>query len=288
MKKIGFIGLGIMGSRMAANLKKAGFELVVYNRTAAKADQLVEEGAFLVDSPEEVGKQCDVVFTMLSSPEVVKETVLGAQGLFSGMNAGGLWVDCSTVNPSFTKEMASHAVECNVRFVDAPVAGTKMPAEKGELVFFAAGTAEDVESCKTYFDVMGKKTIYMGENGKGSAVKMLVNQLLGQSMEAFAEAMALGKAMGLDRETLFNILLNTPVVAPFLAAVRPKLESGDYEPNFPLKWMHKDLHLAAATAFEYNVPAPSLNAVKEVYSMANKNGAADEDFSSIFKFLMDD
>ena len=116
-------------------------------------------------------------------------------------------------------------------------------------------------------------------------MKMLINLLLAQSMLAFSEATALGLQMGLDRDTMFNVLLNTPVVAPVLSAIRPKLESGNYEANFPLKWIQKDIHLATTTAYEHGLPMPSLNAAKEVYAMAKQSGLGDQDFSAIYQFL---
>ncbi len=285
MKKIGWIGLGIMGSRMAANLLKEGYSLVVHNRTKDKATALLNQGAAWATTPQEVGQGTDVIITMLSTPEVVRETAIAENGFLYGMKKGALWINCSTVNPSFTEEMEVLAKKHEVRYIDAPVAGTKGPAESGELLFLVGGNTQDIEEATPLFEIMGKKTLPLGEVGKGAAMKMLINQLLGQSMVAFAEALVLGEAMGLKKETLFNVLLNTPVVAPVMSAVRPKLESGNYDPNFPLQWIHKDLHLSSISAYENNVATPNLNATKEIFAQAKQHGFGEQDFTAVYEFL---
>lgn len=283
--KIGFIGLGIMGSRMAMNLQKAGHELVVHNRTKEKATVLIENGAIWADSPSDVATQCSLIYTMLSTPSVVKEVALGVNGFLSQLEKGSLWVDCSTVNPSFSREMSSLSEQHGIRFLDAPVAGTKGPAEKGELLFLVGGEESALAEVQAHLDIMGKKTLFLGASGRGASMKMLINLLLGQSMLAFSEAMALGRAMDLEEGLLFNILTATPVIAPVLSVLRPKLEQENREANFPLSLMQKDLHLAATTAFEHNVPMPSLNVAKEVFAAAKQGGLGEEDFSSVFHWL---
>lgn len=286
-KPIGFIGLGIMGSRMAANLQEQGHDLVVYNRTRKKADALVAGGATAAASPADVAGQVDVLFTVLSDPQAVEETALGPDGFLDQLSPGALWVDSSTVNPSFSRRMARAARERHVRFVDAPVAGTKGPAEKGELLFLVGGDAADVEQCQPYFDVMGRQTLHLGETGNGAAMKMVANLLLGQAMVAFSEALVFGQAMGLSREMLFDLLLNSAVVAPFVAGKRAKIESDDYEADFPLRWMHKDLHLVSTTAYEEEVALPSGNIAKELFALAERRGLGGEDFSAIYRLFED-
>ena len=283
--KIGYIGLGIMGSRMAANLQKLGYELIAHNRTKEKARDLLDNGATWADTPMQVGKSSDLVITMLSTPEVVQEIAVGGQGLLQGMKPGSLWINCSTVNPSFTIEMARIASEHNIRYLDAPVAGTKGPAENGELLFLAGGDETSLAEAAPLFEIMGKKTLHLGEVGKGAAMKMLINQLLGQSMVAFAEALVMGEAMGIKKQILFDVLLNTPVVAPVMAAIRPKLENGNYEANFPLKWIQKDLHLSSISAYESGVATPNLHATKEIFAQAKQHGFGDLDFTAVYEFL---
>lgn len=283
--KIGFIGLGIMGSRMAANLQKQGHDLVVYNRTADKAQALADDGATVADSPAGVARQVELLFTMLGDPEAVREMASGPHGFLDKLPENALWVDCSTVNPSFSRQMAEKARARQVRFVDAPVAGTRGPAEEGQLLFLAGGEKADVDQCRPYFDAMGRSALHVGDAGSGSAMKMVANLLLAQAMAAFSEALVFGQAMGLSRQMLLDSLLNSAVVAPFVAGKREKIESGDYEADFPLQWMHKDVHLATITAYEEEVPMPIGNSVKELYALAKRQGLGEEDFSAVYRFM---
>jgi 3-hydroxyisobutyrate dehydrogenase-like beta-hydroxyacid dehydrogenase len=282
---IGFIGLGIMGSRMAANLVKAGYELTVYNRTEAKAATLLEQGARWAESPATAAAEADIVITMLSNPDAVETLALGEKGFLDALKPLALWMDCTTVNPSFTRRMAEAAKVRGVRFLDAPVAGTKGPAEQGTLTFLVGGGDEDVARCQPLFDAMGSRTAHTGENGTGTSLKMVLNLLLGQAMVAFSEGMALGEALGIPREMLLDILIGSAVVAPFVTGKRDLIETGEYEAHFPLQWMHKDMHLACLTAYEQGVALPAANAAKEIYALAKRDGLDYLDFSAVLEFL---
>jgi 3-hydroxyisobutyrate dehydrogenase/glyoxylate/succinic semialdehyde reductase len=281
--KIGFIGLGIMGSRMAANLLKSGVEIVVYNRTKDKARELLKNGAQWAESPHDLGTKADVVITMLSTPEVVRDTALGKKGFLYTMKENSIWIDCTTVNPTFTKEIAAEVNHLGLRFIDAPVSGTKAPAENAQLIFLAGGKSEDIDEMSYYLDKMGKSVVYCGENGMGSSMKMDVNLLLGQSMIAFCEAIALGNSFGIDKSLLFETLRNIPVTSPFQSAKSRKIEEGDYAPEFPLQWMLKDLHLAAISAYENNISLPSLNTIKEIFALARQSGFGELDLTAVFE-----
>jgi 3-hydroxyisobutyrate dehydrogenase/glyoxylate/succinic semialdehyde reductase len=283
--RVGFIGLGTMGSRMAANLQKNGCQLVVFNRTRDRATSLVSQGATWAGTPAAVGEQVEVLFTMLAHPAAVQETALGKSGFLDRLRPEALWIDCSTVNPSFSREMASAAQARKVRFLDAPVAGSREPAAKGELVFFAGGDAADLEACRPLLHMMGSKILHVGGHGMGASLKMVNNLLLASSMAAFAEGMVLGEALGISRERLFDFLIGTSVVAPYLAIKREKIERGDYAPEFALQWMQKDLHLAAVSAQETGVALPLTNAAKETYQLAVRSGYGPEDLSAIYAFL---
>lgn len=286
MKKVGFIGIGIMGSRMAANLQKEGYKLIVTNRTKEKANDLIENGAIWANSFKEVGEKSDVVITMLSTPEVVKKIALGENGLLNGMKKNSIWINCSTINPSFAKEVAQLSESHQIRYLDAPVMGTTIPAKKGELVFLASGDTDAIEEISPLLEIMGKKTLQLGETGNGAAMKMLINQLLGQSIVAFAEAMVMGEAMGLDKKILFDVLLNTPGVAPLISSIRPRLENANYETHFPLKLMLKDLHLSSVSAYENDVASPSLNTAKEIFAQAKQYGLGEQDFTAVYQYLL--
>lgn len=283
--KIGFIGLGIMGGRMARNLLKNGFNLVVYNRTKDKSLPLLEAGAEWASSPRELAKKVDFLITMLSTPEVVEQLAIGDQGFLSNLPHGSMWMDCTTVHPAFSRKMAALAEQHHIRFVDAPVAGSQKPAEEGQLLFLVGGKREDVVFCEPLFKAMGKQHIHLGDVGKGAALKMIFNLLLGEAMLAFSEALTLGLQLGLEKSTMFAILLEAPITAPFLKDKREKLENEVFETEFPLQWMQKDLQLASISAYEQGLALPALNVIKEVFAQAKQHGLAEEDFSAIFKFL---
>lgn len=282
MKQIGFIGLGIMGSRMAANLLSKGFSLKVYNRTKSKAEPLIEAGAEWAETASDAGKNVDILITMLSEPGAVSSLALGKNGFLESMKKNALWIDSSTVNPYYTGEMKQIASEKGIRFIDAPVAGSKKPAEKGELLFLVGGEENDIKEAASLFDAMGRKYIHIGKNGKGTSLKMVFNLLLGQAMYSFGEAMKLGRSLELNEKMLFDVLLDSPVVAPFVKLKRDKMENKDFSPEFPLRWMQKDLTLAAETAYEQGVKLKANNIVIEAYRNAIENNRGDEDFSAIY------
>ena len=283
--KIGFIGLGIMGSRMAANLQKHGHSLVVFNRTRAKAESLLGPCGTFSDSPAKLAEQVDVVFTMLAHPDAVEQAALGRDGFLDHLKANAVWVDCSSVNPSFSKKMAAEAARHEVHFVDAPVTGSAGPAAEAKLIFWVGADPADLEAIRPLLLCMGNKIVHTGGHGAGTSMKMVVNLLLGTGMAAFAEAMALGEGLGISRKMLFDSLLGTPAVAPFLASKREKIESGNYEAEFPLRWIQKDMHLASVSAYESGVAMPLTNAAKELYRLAMRDGHDTEDFSAIYDYL---
>ena len=286
--KIAFIGLGIMGSRMAANLQKHGDALVVFNRTGAKAKPLLDKGASFAESPTKLAEQVDVLFTMLAHPDAVEQAALGANGFLNHLRSNALWVDCSSVNPSFSKKMAAEAARREVHFVDAPVTGSALPAAEAKLIFWVGADPADLETIRPLLLCMGNKIVHAGGHGMGTSMKMVVNLLLGTGMAAFAEAMALGEGLGISRKMLFDSLLGTPAVAPFLAAKREKIESRNYEAEFSLRWMQKDMHLATVSAYESGVAMPLTNVAKEIYQLAMRDGHDTEDFSAIYEYLSSD
>ena len=283
--KIGFIGLGIMGSRMAANLQKQGHCLILFNRTRGKAEPLLGPCGKFADSPAELAGQVDVLFTMLAHPDAVEQAALGVDGFLNFLRPDAFWVDCSSVNPSFSKKMAAAAARREVHFVDAPVTGSAPVAAEAKLTFWVGARTADLEKVRPLLLCMGNKIVHAGGNGTGTSMKMVINLLLGNAMAAFAEAMALGEGLGLSSKLLFDSLLPTPAVAPFLAAKRAGIENGNYEAEFPLQWMQKDMQLATVSAYEAGVAMPLTNIAKEIYRLAMRDGHAAEDFSAIYEYF---
>ncbi|MFD3166780.1 NAD(P)-dependent oxidoreductase [Herpetosiphon sp. NSE202] len=283
---IGFIGLGIMGSRMVANLQHAGKQLIIFNRTPAKAEALIANGAQLATNPAEVGRHSATIITMLAHPQAVEAAALDHAGFLDQLQAGALWIDCSTGNPAFARRMAAEAAKRGVAFIDAPVTGSKGQAEAGQLVFLAGGNVEDLAAADELFSCMGRQTIHVGIHGMGTALKLVFNLLLANAMASFAEGLAFGESLGISRETLLDTLLGAPIVAPFLSFKRAKLANNSYAAEFPLRWMHKDLAMIAAAASSAAIPLATTTAA--LYQQALEYGLGDQDFSAIAQLFQAD
>ena len=282
---VGFIGLGIMGSRMAANLLANQHSVSVHNRSADKAQSLLDKGAVWADSPAAAAEDAEVLITMLAHPDAVEAMALGDGGFLDHLTEGALWVDCSTVNPAFTRKMATEADKRGVRFVDAPVSGSKGAAANAELLFVVGGADEDVATAQPLFDVMGRKTMHVGAVGAGISLKVVMNYLLASSLASFGEAMRLGQALGIAQDRLFETLIGGPLVAPVVGFKQSMMEQGNYDTQFPLKWMHKDVQMATLTAADQNITIPLAEAMQEVYQQAIDAGFGEQDFSAIYAYF---
>jgi 3-hydroxyisobutyrate dehydrogenase-like beta-hydroxyacid dehydrogenase len=284
--RIAFIGTGIMGSEMAAHLLASGYPLVVHNRTRSKPDALVAQGAVWAESPAAAAKDADTVITMLAHPQAVEAVALDEEtGLLGAMKPGAVWLDCSTTNPAFARRMAEQAQRKGIHHLDAPVSGSQKQAQAAELLFFVGGEEAVLEGCRGMLDVMGKQVNYVGGHGMGIAFKLVINHLLATSMAAFAEALTLGEALGISQEALLNTLIGSVVTAPYIARKREKLATGDYQAEFPLRWMQKDLEMVAGAAYEVGTAMPVSNAAKETFRLAIQYGYGDDDLSAIYAFL---
>lgn len=279
---IAFIGLGIMGSGMAANLLKAGHTLSVYNRTPAKADALVAAGATRAATPAASVASAALVITVVAHPAAVEAVALGEDGFLPQMQAGAVWLNAATVHPNFARKMDTIAREHGVHYLDAPVAGSKPAAQNAELTFIVGGGAAALETARPAMEAMGQRILHIGDAGMGTAMKLIFNNLLAVSMAGFAEALNLGVSLGIPKQNLLNALVGSPITPPFMAGKKPMMETDDYtDTQFPLQWMQKDLHMVAEAAFDVNAPMPVSNAAKEAFQMAMMHGFAELDFSAI-------
>jgi 3-hydroxyisobutyrate dehydrogenase-like beta-hydroxyacid dehydrogenase len=265
------------------NILKNQHELYVYNRTKEKAGELMQNGAKLAESPSDLAKEVDILFSMLANPEVVEKLALGKEGFLDSLKKGSIWVDCSTVNPSFSVKMANLSGEKGIHFLDAPVAGSIIPAEKGELVFLVGGDGDILDQCKPIIECMASKILYLGSNGKGTSMKMVINTMLAFGMVGFSEAMSLGKSLEIESNKLMDVLLSSAVSPPFLSYKKEIITKGEYDKTqFPLKWMLKDLVLVSKSAYEKGIAMPVANLVKEMFALASEKGFAEKDFSAIY------
>jgi 3-hydroxyisobutyrate dehydrogenase-like beta-hydroxyacid dehydrogenase len=281
---IGFIGLGLMGRPMVANLLKAGHPVTVWNRTASRADELVSQGADLAASPREVAAASEVVFTIVSDPPALESVLWGENGVFAGLRKGSVLVDSSTVSPGLAKRAAAASAAQGCEFLEAPVTGGTWGAEKGELVFMVGGEEATLKRVEPVLGVMGKRFFHLGPVGAGQTVKLAMNLLLVLEAEAFAEALALVKGAGLAGEKLFEVMQSSMGRSGLLDIKGAMMLKGEYKPSFPLRLMHKDVGLALDLANQLGVPLPSGAATREVLSSVKGAAKEDVDFAALASF----
>lgn len=284
-KKVGFMGLGIMGGAMAENILKNGWELTVYNRTRDKASILEELGAVVAGSPKELARASDVLIAMVTGPEAVLSLLSGEDGAAAGMTGDKIFVNMSTISPAYARELNHILGSHGVTYVDSPVLGSKGPAERGELVIVAGGDAKVIEELTPLYTAMGKKVVYCGEVGKGSMMKMSVNMLLGCMLEGLAETLHFGMAGGLDKEALLDVILAGPLACKLFELKSDMMRSETFPAQFPLKHMTKDLKFAVDTAYETGAPAPSAHGNLQLYRQGVARGFGDMDFAAVYKVL---
>jgi 3-hydroxyisobutyrate dehydrogenase-like beta-hydroxyacid dehydrogenase len=287
MAKCGFIGLGIMGAPMAANLVRAGHEVFEWNRTVAKCGPLVELGARQADSPAAVVAAADITFAMLADPAAAEQVVFGPEGVLGGLKAGKGYIDMSTVDEGTSGNIARAVAEAGGRFLEAPVSGTKKPAEDGTLIILTAGDRGLYDETAALLDVMGKKRLYLGEVGSAARMKLIVNMIMGGMMSSFCEGLALGAKGGLVADDILEVLAAGALANPMFAGKGALIGAGDFSPAFPLKHMQKDLRLATELGDILCQPLPSAAAANQAFIKARAAGLGDEDFCAVFKAVTD-
>ncbi|SJL84253.1 NAD(P)-dependent oxidoreductase [Vibrio palustris] len=283
MSRIGFLGLGIMGKAMALNLVKAGFDVTVWNRDSHKCDELVEQGARVAATPKAVAQVCDITFAMVADPQAALAICQGENGVAAGIAEGRGYVDMSTVDDTTSLEIANAITHAGGRFLEAPVSGTKKPAEDGTLVILAAGDESLYQQAKPAFDVMGKMAPYLGAIGQGANMKLVVNMIMGGMLNIFSEGMALGQKSGLDGQAILDVLAAGAMANPMFTIKGKMCLEDNYATSFPLKHMQKDLRLAVALGDKLDQPLPTAAATNEAFKQAKKAGYADEDIAAVHK-----
>jgi 3-hydroxyisobutyrate dehydrogenase-like beta-hydroxyacid dehydrogenase len=273
-----------MGKPMATNLLKAGFPLVVWNRTAARAQDLVNQGAKLGESPRETAKLADVLITIVSDPQALEEVLWGAHGATEGLRRGSVYIDSSTISPDLARRAAAACAERGVDFLDAPVTGGDWGAKKGELVFMIGGKAEVLERVKPVLEVLGKKFFLLGPNGAGQTVKLAMNLILALEVEALAEALALVTSASVEGEKLIEVLQSSMARAGVLDVKAPNMLKNQYPPSFPLRLMHKDMRLALELARQKGVELPAVAASYATYSAVKDASKDDADYSAVARY----
>jgi len=277
----GFIGLGIMGAPMAANLLKAGHELIVYNRTADRAEPLVQAGARLAASPAELATNADTILLMLTGPAAIDAVLHGPEGLLAVPLAGKRVINMSTVPPAYAIRLETMLATHDARLVDAPVSGSKKPAEEGTLVILAGGDEAEIAAAEPLLLAMGDSVIRCGGMGAGSAMKMAVNLLLATMMSGLAEALTLGERCGLDTATMLDTVLAGPLGCGLFRLKRQMLVDHAFPPQFPFRHMAKDMGFIMETAQGAGAPVPLGQIVARLYSAEADPQLADQDFAAV-------
>ncbi|GMH03765.1 hypothetical protein Nepgr_005604 [Nepenthes gracilis] len=282
---VGFLGVGIMGYPMAQNLIKAGCDVTVWNRTKSKCDPLISLGAKYRSCPEEVAASCDVTFAMLADPESAVDVACGKHGAASGMSPSKGYIDVSTVDVTTSKLISAHIKATGALFLEAPVSGSKKPAEDGQLIFLTAGDRALFDKVVPLLDIMGKSKFYLGDVGNGAAMKLVVNMIMGSMMASFSEGMLLSEKVGLDPSVLIEVISGGAIGAPMFSTKGPSMVKSLYPTAFPLKHQQKDLRLALGLAESVSQSTPIAAAANELYKVAKSHGLSDEDFSAVIEAL---
>ncbi len=281
--RLGFVGLGIMGAPMALNLLKGGHELTVWNRTAAACEPLRAAGAAVAETAAATAAASDITFAMLADPEAALAVADGPEGICAGLRPGAGYVDMSTVDAATSAQVAAAVAAVAGRFVEAPVSGTKAPAEQGTLIILAAGDRELYDQAAPALDLMGKKRVFLGAVGQGARMKLVVNMIMGGMMTAFCEGLALAGNSDLDPEELLAILEAGALANPMFRGKGPNMIAGHFGVAFPLKHMQKDLRLALALGQEQAVALPTATAANDRFTAALTAGDGNLDFSAVWR-----
>ena len=284
---IGFIGLGIMGKPMARNLLKAGYQLVVYNRSPGPMNELAAEGATPADSPQAVAEQSEVVITMLPDSPQVRAVVTDEGGVLAGAKAGTLVIDMSTISPVVTQELARVAQAHGVRMLDAPVSGGDVGAQQGTLSIMVGGSTEDFEQARPLFSVLGKTIVHVGGIGAGQVVKACNQVVVALTIEAVSEALVLGSKAGVDPAVIIKVLSGGLAANRVMEVRGPNFLQHDFRPGFKIALHHKDLGIALAAGREYGVALPVTAIVDQMLQALQQRGQGEQDHSALLTLLED-
>ncbi len=280
--KLGFIGLGNMGSRIAQRLLDQGYQLEVYDRDPAKGEAIAAQGGTVAKSIFELARAADVVLSCLTNDEAVRSVYTAVEGVFAGARSGTVVLEMSTISPEISREVHELGAKSGIEVMDVAISGSTPAAENGTLTLLAGGNQELFHAATPIFELLAKQYFLLGGPGSGTAMKLVVNALLGVGMQAIAEAIVLGEKAGLDRKHLLEVLSHTAVIAPAHMGKLARITIDDYTPQFPLRLMNKDFVLILKAAAEVRMPMPVTEAAFHVNS-EELAGGQEEDFSAVVR-----
>ena len=284
--KVGFIGLGIMGRAMAANLVKAGYDVCVYNRTREKTVPFAEHGCGVSYTPKQLAGWCDVLITMVSDPAAVDAVMEGTNGGFAGLSKGKTYINMSTVSPEFTRQLAEKCAAAGITFLDCPVSGSKPLAEAGTLAIIAGGDNAAIIRYEPILLSMGRKVIHAGPHPAATYLKLSANLAMAHMTSAISEGTAFAESCGINSALLFDVLDSNPALScKYFAMKRNLLIEKKFTPAFPLKHMLKDARFIMSAAEQHNLELPVTAAVLDLIEKSAEKGHANEDISAMYEGL---
>jgi 3-hydroxyisobutyrate dehydrogenase-like beta-hydroxyacid dehydrogenase len=288
MAKLGFLGLGIMGMPMARHLLEAGHEVALWSFSPEKARSLHDAGkAIPCETPAEVARHSDVVFLCVGDTAMSRQVILGKQGLTHGAAPGLIVVDCSTISPAASREIAKELKQRGLEYLDAPVTGSKTGAESGNLTFMVGGSEETFAKVRPFCLAMGPHLYFCGEHGMGLQAKLSQNLIIGNLINAFNESFVLSTKAGVQPELMLDILNNSAAKSGLVAAKAPLVFRGDFSTHFSVKWLEKDMQLMLESAAELNVPLPLTALSTQLLRTAVAAGYGDQDICGSIQVLED-
>ncbi len=283
--KVGFIGLGIMGLNMAKRILSAGYPLSVYNRTISTAEPLIAMGASLAKTPFDLAQASDVIITMVSDDPAIESVVFKDNGILPAMKDGKVFINMSTVSLDIVMKISAMVTKQHGVFIDAPVSGSKKPAEQGTLVILCGGEKEQVDKHSPLLLAMGKRIIYAGKAGMGTRLKLTANLLLGGMIGVLSEAVYFGTASGIAPELIFDMIGSSPLSSPLYTLKAENILKQDFSPAFPLKHQYKDLNLILGLAETLNIDLSLTKAVDAIFGTAVSEGKGDMDMSAVVRTI---
>lgn len=289
LEKVGFLGLGIMGSRMARNLAEKGFQVTVWNRSRDKAEALTQKhpGIQVADTPAALAGQVDAFCTCVADPVALEEVAFGPQGLFSKARKGQLFIDYSTVSPELIARLDQRCTDSGIAFVEAPVTGSKNGADKGTLLVMAGGTEEALAQAKPVMDAVSEKVIHCGPAGAATQVKLAGNAIIALMLQGLSEGMLLAQKAGVDPRKLLEVVQASGYRSPYYDFKGRQLLERDFDTHFSIDLMSKDLGLFLDSAATQKVPTPATAAVAQAYQLARASGRGHLDIAAVIGALED-
>ena len=280
--KVGFIGLGNMGSRIAQRLLARGYQLYLYDRDPAKAQASAAQGGIVAKNILELARTTDVILSCLTDDEAVRGVYAGQAGVFAAAGRGTIVLEMSTISPDSSRELHGLGARGGIEVLDVAISGSTPAAEQGTLTLLVGGDEDVFRAAEPIFQAVAKQYFLLGGTGSGTTMKLVVNTLLGLGMQAIAEAVALGEKAGLDRAKLLEVLSKTAVIAPAHVGKLARIAINNYSPQFPLRLMNKDFELILNAAAKQHVPMPATEAAFYVNS-EELAGGDEEDFSAVLR-----